>query len=192
MDIMIDTTNIVLETPRLILRAFRQSDMRDFFEYASVEGVGEMAGWKHHESLADTQRVLDMFLAEKNIFALEYKETGKVIGSFGLHNAHLDGTEYALLRAKEIGYVLSKDYWGRGLMCEAVAAVLRFCFETLGTELVTVGHFEDNVQSRRVIEKSGFSFYRMYDSKKHGKNVLEYTYFSEDFFQKTLDKKCLL
>lgn len=182
MDIIIDTTNIVLETPRLYLRAFRQSDLQDFFDYASVEGVGEMAGWKHHETLADTQRVLDMFLAEKNIFALVDKETGKVIGSLGLHVSHMDGTEYELLRAKEIGYVLSKAYWGRGLMCEAVGEALRFCFDTLGAELVTVGHYEDNDRSRRVIEKSGFVFLRSYYSEKHGKNVLEY------FLKKTLDK----
>ena len=39
-----------IETERLVLRAFRQSDLEDFFEYASVDGVGEMAGWQHHEN----------------------------------------------------------------------------------------------------------------------------------------------
>ena len=174
MDITIDTTNIVLQTPRLKLRAFTYDDMQDFFAYASVPGVGEAAGWNHHVTLADTKRVLDMFLADKNIFALEYKQTGKVIGSFGIHTAHLEQTAYENMRAKEIGYVLSKEYWGRGLMCEAVAEVLRYLFETLGAELVTVGHYEDNHRSRRVIEKSGFSFFRTYYSEKHGKNVLEY------------------
>lgn len=35
----------VIETERLILRPFKQTDLEDFYEYASVEGVGEMAGW---------------------------------------------------------------------------------------------------------------------------------------------------
>ena len=39
-----DTTNIKIETDRLLLRAFTQDDLNDFFEYASVPGVGEMAG----------------------------------------------------------------------------------------------------------------------------------------------------
>lgn len=39
-----------LETARLLLRPFRQTDLDDFYAYASVEGVGEMAGWQHHES----------------------------------------------------------------------------------------------------------------------------------------------
>ena len=42
---------LVIETERLVLRPFKQSDLRDFNEYASVLGVGEMAGWKHHETL---------------------------------------------------------------------------------------------------------------------------------------------
>ena len=42
---------LTIESKRLILRPFRQDDLQDFYEYASVEGVGEMAGWKHHETL---------------------------------------------------------------------------------------------------------------------------------------------
>ena len=46
MDVKIDITGIVLQTPRLILREWRESDLNDLYEYASVDGVGEMAGWK--------------------------------------------------------------------------------------------------------------------------------------------------
>jgi len=48
---------LVLNTDRLVLRAFKQSDLDDFYEYASVEGVGEMAGWPHHESKDKTQYI---------------------------------------------------------------------------------------------------------------------------------------
>jgi len=44
MDIPIDVTNKTIETDRLILRAWKETDLDDFYEYASVEGVGEMAG----------------------------------------------------------------------------------------------------------------------------------------------------
>lgn len=44
MDIQIDISNIILETERLILRQWKESDLEDFYEYASVPGVGEMAG----------------------------------------------------------------------------------------------------------------------------------------------------
>ena len=70
--------------------------------------------------------------------------------------------------------MLSKAYWGRGLMPEAVNEVIRYCFAELGAELLTVGHFEGNEQSRRVIEKCGFTFLRQYHSAKHGKDVFDY------------------
>lgn len=59
---------------------------------------------------------------------------------------------------RELGYVLSEKYWGRGIMPEAAEAVLRFAFEELGLSKVTVGHFPFNMQSKRVIEKLGFSY----------------------------------
>ena len=174
MDIKIDITGISLETPRLLLRPFTMADMEDFFEYASVPGVGEMAGWNHHESMEDTRRVLEMFLEEKNVFAVVHKEDKKVIGSVGLHVAGTGGPVYENLPAKEIGYVLSKSYWGQGLMPEAAKAVIQYCFRELKAELMTVGHFQGNDQSKRVIEKCGFSFFRTYRSEKHGKDVYEY------------------
>ena len=51
MDIQIEITDTILKTERLILRSWREEDVHDFYEYASGEGVGEMAGWRHHESL---------------------------------------------------------------------------------------------------------------------------------------------
>ena len=44
---------VTLEAERLILRPFRQEDLQDFYEYASVEGVGEMAGWRHHAGVLE-------------------------------------------------------------------------------------------------------------------------------------------
>ena len=54
----------VIETKRLIIRSFKQTDLEDFYEYASVEGVGEMAGWKHHENIAESQSICNL-LKEK-------------------------------------------------------------------------------------------------------------------------------
>ena len=73
-----------LETDRLMLRAFEKSDLDDFYEYASVEGVGEMAGWKHHESREKSLEILERFISEDKTFAICLKENGKVIGSLGV------------------------------------------------------------------------------------------------------------
>ena len=58
----IDVTNITLETKRLILRAFQIEDLENFFDYARVPGVGEAAGWIHHNSIEDTKKVAEMFI----------------------------------------------------------------------------------------------------------------------------------
>lgn len=159
MDITVDISPVVLETDRLILRGWQERDIDDFFEYASVDGVGEMAGWRHHDTMETTHKILQAFISEKNVFAVVYKENEKVIGSVGLHESWTNGDErFQNLKVKEIGYVLSREYWGRGLMPEAVRAVMAFCFDRCGLEALTCGHFETNLQSKRVIEKCGFSF----------------------------------
>ena len=89
------------------------------------------------------------FISDKNVFALELKATKKVIGSLGLHYSWANNDkDFADLRVKEIGYVLSKAYWGQGLMPEAVSAVIDWCFNELGLDALTVGHFVVNAQSK--------------------------------------------
>jgi len=169
MDIPIDISNTILETDRLILRPWKESDINDFYEYASEEGVGEMAGWRHHETIEISKCILKSFISEKNVFAIVYKENNKVIGSLGTHYSWAnDEEQYKDLKIKEIGYVISKDYWGKALTPEAVKAVINYCFEEIGLDALTVGHFISNDQSRRVIEKSGFSLlkYSQYYSKQ--------------------------
>ncbi len=159
MDIQIDISKTVIETDRLILRAFTEADLYDLYSYASVPGVGEMAGWPHHESIETSDRILHSFIDEKEVLAVYHKPDRKVIGSLGLHKSWANEDEvYINLEAKEIGYVLSKDYWGHGLMPEAVNAVIDFGFDTLGLDAFTCCHFLENNRSRRVIEKCGFRF----------------------------------
>ena len=159
MDITIDISKIILETDRLILRPWKEADLNDFYQYASIPGVGEMAGWKHHNSIEVSEKILLSFISGKNVFAIVYKENNKVIGSLGLHNSWAnDESSYSHLRIKEVGYVLSKDYWVNGLMPEALTEVIKFCFNTCNLDALTICHFSSNNQSRRVIEKCGFKF----------------------------------
>ncbi|MBQ6478376.1 MAG: GNAT family N-acetyltransferase [Erysipelotrichaceae bacterium] len=154
----IDISNTFLETEHLILRPWRQDDLDDFYAYASVDGVGQMAGWIPHKSKEDTQTILDSFISKKRTFALEYQ--GKVIGSLGIEE--YDENQFPELKdekCREIGYVLSKDYWGRGFMPEAVKETIRYLFEETGLDMILCGHFLSNRQSQRVQEKCGFRHY---------------------------------
>ena len=154
----IDVTSIRIETPRLILRPWQESDLQDFYEYARVDGVGQMAGWLPHESIEKSRMILRMFMEEKKTLALELKENGKVIGSLGIERVPKEPEIPVALLGREIGYVLSKDYWGRGLMPEAVEAVMEYCFRELHYDYLACAHFIRNSRSRRVIEKTGFQF----------------------------------
>lgn len=153
----IDITNVVLKTPRLMLRPWRETDLGDFYEYASVDGVGQMAGWLPHESIEKSREILSLFIREKKVFALEYQ--GKCIGSLGVEEySEKYHPELSELQGREIGYVLSKDYWGQGLMPEAVKAVINWLFDEEKLDFIMVGHFDWNNQSHRVIEKCGFQY----------------------------------
>ena len=77
MDIEIDLTNTQLETQRLILRPWKESDLCDFFEYASVDGVGEMAGWKHHESVEVSREILQSLWLIKTYLLSFTKRTAR-------------------------------------------------------------------------------------------------------------------
>ena len=179
MDFPLDLTNITIETDRLLLRAFIEADLDDVFAYASIPGVGEMAGWPHHTSIDITKAILQTFLTNKDVFAIVHRGDNKVIGSFGLHNAWINREEaYQHLKAKNIGYVLSKDYWGKGLMPEAVGAVLRYGFTTLDMDAFSIEHFIENPQSGRVIEKCGFTFVKegTYHAKQLDKHFNERRY----------------
>ena len=162
MNANVDVTNVVLRTNRLILRPFNEDDLDDLFEYASVEGVGERAGWKHHENIAESTQILEMFIKEKKTFAVALKENNKVIGSIGIEKYGREESlsEFFDYKGREIGFVLSKDYWGQGLMPEALKGVIEYCFNELDYDFLLCGHFDFNTQSARVQEKLGFIPYR--------------------------------
>lgn len=158
MNAPVDVTGIRIETDRLILRPWRESDVEDFYEYASVDGVGQMAGWQPHKSLEETKTVLDLFMEQKKSFALELKESGKVIGSLSLDEQDEDIDLPKNSQGRELGFALNKDFWGRGLMPEAVMAVIGYCFSELYFDWLCCGHFVWNDRSSRVIEKCGFQY----------------------------------
>lgn len=143
-----------LSTNRLVLRAFTMEDLSDFYEYCKDPDTGIHAGWKPHESIEESRDILHHFIEEREVWAICEKQSGKVIGSIGLHRDSKRRRNFNQCRM--MGYVLSKAYWGQGLMTEAAKEVLRHAFEDLGLEMVTISHFSYNQRSARVIEKLGF------------------------------------
>lgn len=142
-----------LETPQLILRDWAEEDAKDLYRYAKDPEAGPAAGWKPHENMEESREVVKMFIREGDVWALEEKASGRVIGSLGLHK---DKKRPGVPGVKMVGYVLAKEFWGQGRMTEAVKEAMRYAFEEEGLRMLTVYHFPWNDRSRRVIEKCGF------------------------------------
>lgn len=140
-----------LYTKRLILRPFEIEDLEDFYDYAKNPNVGPLAGWQAHTDKVQTAKILIRFIESDEVLAIVERESGKVIGSIGLHNRSNTGD-----RVKSLGYVLSEDSWGKGYMTEAAREVVRYGFMEMGLEMISVAHFDFNARSKRVIDKLGF------------------------------------
>ncbi len=142
-----------METQRLILRTFAPEDVDDVYDYARDPSVGPNAGWKPHESRIESFCIVAGFIRGGEVWAIEHRRDGRVIGSIGLHK----GRDRSGEDCRTMGYVLARPYWGEGLCTEAARAVLRCGFDEMGLAVVAIAHYTDNERSRRVIEKCGFT-----------------------------------
>lgn len=149
---------LILETERLILRPWQETDAESLYEYAKDPLVGPIAGWPPHTSVENSLKVIQNVLSAPDTYAVILKETGKPVGSIGLmigenSNLNISNDE------GEIGYWIGVPYWGQGLIPEAVRELLRYGFEDLCLTKIWCGYFEGNEKSLRVQEKCGFIYH---------------------------------
>lgn len=142
-----------METQQVLLGRFKETDLEDFYQYARIPGLGEAAGWRHLENLAEAAEDLPSLINNPFAYALEDKKTGRVIGHLTIH----DESAVNDSKEKELGFVLHPDYRRRGIIFEAVTVVLADLF-TQGIEKIYAGYFEDNEASEALIKKLGFTF----------------------------------
>ncbi len=143
-----------LETQRLVLRAWKKDDVDDLYNYAKNPNVGPNAGWEPHTDKAISSKIINLFIRQNDIWAITLKENKKVIGSVGLHKDEKRQT----VKTRQIGYVLSEEYWHKGLATEAVLKVIDYAFTEMGLDLLSAYHYPYNKRSRNVIEKCGFKY----------------------------------
>ena len=142
------------ETERLILRPWYETDAEDLYEYGKDDRVGPPAGWPSHTSVENSREIIRNVLSDEETYAMVLKETGKPIGSVGLHRNDLASKDDEL----ELGYWVGVPFWGQGLVPEASEEMLRHAFEDLGLARVWCGHYLGNEKSKRVQEKLGFKY----------------------------------
>lgn len=143
-----------LRTPRLTLRPARMSDAGDMYEYSRDPQVAYHVLWEPHASIHQTRGYLRCLLrqyrtGQPSTYVIVLTEEHKVIGTIGLMWLQEEN------RSAEIGYSLSRAYWNRGLMTEAVRAMLGFCFDTLHLNRVEAQYETDNPASGAVMRHAG-------------------------------------
>ena len=141
------------ETERLILRPWKDSDAKALYKYASSPDGGPAAGWHPHKDENDSREVIKNVLSAKGTYAVTLKECGEPVGSIGFFPTD---AACAFAGEPEIGFWIGKPYWGRGLIPEAVAAVVKYCFDEMKSDRVWCSYFSGNGKSRRCQEKCGF------------------------------------
>ncbi|MCB0413680.1 MAG: GNAT family N-acetyltransferase [Bdellovibrionales bacterium] len=149
----------VLETDRLILRPYRESDLNDIFSYASNPEVTRYLLWDAHKTIEDSKEFFEWIQSvtsrEKGkvffVFAIELKESGKVIGSIDFKNTNKFGGQ--------MDYVIGQPHWGKGYMSEAAAALKLWAFDNF-PEIVRLQAYcqPENIGSKRVMEKIGMEY----------------------------------
>lgn len=146
-----------LHTPRLTLRRMMVADTGDMYEYACRQDVTRYLTWYPHPDREYTREYLQ-YLGKRYAagmfydWAVVYEPDCKMVGTCGFTAFHPAND------CAEVGYVLNPEYWGKGIATEALTRVLQFAFEELGVNRVEARFMEDNVRSRRVMEKVGMRF----------------------------------
>jgi ribosomal-protein-alanine N-acetyltransferase len=149
---------VKIETERLILRRFEPNDILPCFKnWMSDERVTRFLRWLPHESEEETARILNMWIDfYKNLpfyqWAIVPKELGEPIGSISVMSVK-EKTETI-----HIGYCIGFDWWGRGYASEALDALIRFFFESVGALRIESQHDPENRASGRVMEKCGMQY----------------------------------
>ncbi len=174
-----------IETIRLILRRFKVEDANDmFYNWAGDPEVCKYLLWGPHKDVeASRKRILywinNYEHSNSYIWAIELKSEKKVIGTISVELSN-DFTFSC-----EVGYCIGKYYWSRGIMTEALRAVLHYLFYEIGYQRILAKHDVENIASGRVMQKAGMYFIKMeyragvrrdgsyYDCAVYSKNITD-------------------
>ncbi|WP_283947833.1 GNAT family N-acetyltransferase [Streptomyces panaciradicis] len=152
----------MLETPRLVLRRWREDDVAPM---AAVNADPEVMRWIGDGSVRDARQTrLGIEAIEREwdaqgfgLFAVEIRSTGGLAGFTGLS---VPDFMPELLPAVEVGWRLGRSHWGRGLATEAARAAVRFGFEVLRLERIVSVAQVGNGASERIMAKLGMHLVR--------------------------------
>lgn len=151
-----------LTTERLILRAWRESDVKTLFHYAKDPAIGPLCGWSPHKDEKESLFVIQNVLMAPQCYAVCDRQTNEAIGSIELK---LNGNSDLAKQDDEceLGFWIGKEHWGKGYVTEAGRELIRHGFEDLGMQKIWCAYYDGNHRSKKVQEKLGFVYQRTCD-----------------------------
>ena len=177
-----------IETKRLLLRPFRESDLPDLFEYLSQTEQRRLSGNCLVETLDDARLVLEQFMDRSRSqlsYAIVLKEENKVIGNLSLGSYPFLENDSVLrdLRGVSLSYVLNENYWRRGLMTELLRALYPVLFEKGDLAYLQSGYFDFNAASAALQRKLGMRLWTEAEFEWNGETIhtKEMILFREEF-----------
>ncbi|MBO4884304.1 MAG: GNAT family N-acetyltransferase [Clostridia bacterium] len=146
-----------IETERLVLRRLEMNDAPDIFNYGRDPEVARHVLWEAYESVSESRSYIRTMqrryrLGEPSSWGIELKSEGRVVGTIGYMWYQEEHS------SAEVGYSLARDQWNRGLMTEALSAVIRHSFEVLHLNRVEAQHELTNPASGEVMKKCGMQY----------------------------------
>ncbi|CAG6396047.1 GNAT family N-acetyltransferase [Streptomyces cocklensis] len=172
-----------LETERLILRRWRDSDLPHLAAVNAdpdvMRWIGDGSTWDEDRTRDGIRRMEALWEAESfGLYAVEIRATGELAGFTGL-SVPLFLPE--VLPAVEIGWRLGRRHWGRGYATEAAVASLRYGIRTRGLDRVISVAQTGNTASERVMHKLGMRLDRELVSSSSGRPVRVYAITAEEY-----------
>lgn len=147
----------VLIGDRIILRNWTKEDSKDLFEYASLPYIGPTVGWQPHKNINESEKIINQFIKDDDVYALELKSKKKVIGSVGFHNRNFD-SKYDHFSKREITVVINPLYWNNGFAYEASNLLIKHAFNDLELDMVWMCYNVDNKKSKKICKKQHYSY----------------------------------
>ncbi len=157
----------MINTERLLIRPFRESDAEDAFEWRSDPEVNRFMPYPCDDNVEELRQRIKEWITDNDKYAIVLKATDKVIGDISLEWSEKDGVH-------EIGYNINRSFWRKGYATEAVRGLIDWAYNEHGIHDFTAFYAKDNGASGRVLEKCGFvQEYTGQYSRENGKIVFE-------------------
>ena len=157
---MVQPASVELIGERVVVRDFTMDDVDAVYAYLSDVEAFRHVSWDPptlDETRSSLRQAIDAARAAPRSdyeLAVTLRETGEVVGQVTLKQDRY--IPRIRQRTSELGYMLRRDHWGRGLTAEAAGLVLDFAFSEVGLHRVFAVVDENHRTSIRVLEKLGF------------------------------------